>query len=65
MASSPERLRLVAELCRDMAGSCYTAEAKEALLELSEELEDEADELLLSQPPGQAGPAQAPGGGRY
>ena len=35
--------RKVAALCRDMAASCYTEEARDALLEVACDLDEEAD----------------------
>lgn len=45
MSRTPEQLREAAGLFRAMADSCSTSEAKEALLEVGRDLEEEADQL--------------------
>jgi hypothetical protein len=44
MPRNPDQLISLSILCRDLAGTCQTDEARNALLEVAEALQIEADE---------------------
>jgi hypothetical protein len=43
MTRNPDQLIRLSLLCRDLAGTCQTDEARDALLEVAADLETEAD----------------------
>jgi hypothetical protein len=46
MPRNPDQLISLSILCRDLAGTCQTDEARNALLEVAEALQIEADEEM-------------------